>query len=105
MKPTIYSTKNCRKTILVWAAVNTARYEFTVSYDKWFQTQVNVGSANANVWQVESGFDWTQLKKVRVVCWFDSAGTGPVSGWTAYFLVVAVTARCKKTQAVKAVMG
>lgn len=56
--------------------MNTAWYEFTVSYDKWFQTQVDVGSANADVWQVESGFDWTQLKKVRVECLFDSTGAG-----------------------------
>ena len=50
--------------------------EFTVGHEKWFQTQVRVGSANADLWQVESGFNWTQVKKVRVVCWFDSAGTG-----------------------------
>ena len=30
----------------------------------------------ADVWQVESGFDWTQIKKVHVVCWFDGSGTG-----------------------------
>jgi len=50
--------------------------EFTVGYEKWFQTQVRVGSANADVWQVESGFDWTKIKEVRVVCWFDGVGTG-----------------------------
>ena len=53
-----------------------AWHEFTVGYDKWFQTQVAVGGANADSWQVESVFDWTQVKKVRVVCWFDGAGTG-----------------------------
>jgi hypothetical protein len=25
---------------------------------------------------VESGFDWTRLWKLRVVCWFDDVGTG-----------------------------
>jgi hypothetical protein len=50
--------------------------EFTVGHEKWFQTQMRVGAANADLWQVESGFNWTQVKKVRVVCWFDSAGTG-----------------------------
>ena len=50
--------------------------EFTVGHEKWFQTQVRVGAANADLWQVESGFDWTQVKKVRVVCWFDAVSTG-----------------------------
>jgi len=44
--------------------------------EKWFQTQVRVGAANADLWQVESGFDWASVKKVRLVCWFDSVGTG-----------------------------
>ncbi len=50
--------------------------EFTVGHEKWFQTQVRVGSGNADVWQVESGFNWKSVKKVRVVCWFDGVGTG-----------------------------
>jgi hypothetical protein len=58
------------------AADRVAGREFTVGHEKWFQTQVRVGAANADLWQVESGFNWTQVKKVRVVCWFDSAGTG-----------------------------
>ncbi len=58
------------------AADRTAWREFTVGYEKWFQVQVRVGAANADLWQVESGFDWTQVKKVRVVCWFDGVGTG-----------------------------
>jgi hypothetical protein len=53
-----------------------AWHEFTVGPERWFQTQVRVGSAEADVWQVESGFDWASLKKVRVVCWFDGEGTG-----------------------------
>jgi hypothetical protein len=53
-----------------------AGHEFTVGHEKWFQTQVRAGTANADLWQVQSGFDWTQLKKVRVVCWFDSVSTG-----------------------------
>ncbi len=58
------------------AADRVAGHEFTVGHEKWFQTQMRVGAANADLWQVESGFDWTQVKKVRVVCWFDSVGTG-----------------------------
>ena len=57
-------------------ADRSAGHEFTVGHEKWFQTQVRVGAANADLWQVESGFDWTHVKKVRVVCWFDAAGTG-----------------------------
>jgi hypothetical protein len=58
------------------SADRVAGREFTVGYEKWFQMQVRVGAANADLWQMESGFNWTQVKKVRVVCWFDSAGTG-----------------------------
>jgi hypothetical protein len=71
------STFNGNVTLTLFDAANrTAGHEFTVGYDKWFQTQVRVGVAAADVWQVESGFDWTQIKKVHVVCWFDSSGTG-----------------------------
>jgi hypothetical protein len=58
------------------AADRTAGHEFTVGHEKWFQTQVRVGAANADLWQVENGFNWAQIKKVRIVCWFDSTGTG-----------------------------
>jgi hypothetical protein len=57
-------------------AGRSAGHEFTVGHEKWFQTQVRVGVANADLWQVENGFDWTQVKNVRVVCWFDGANTG-----------------------------
>jgi hypothetical protein len=53
-----------------------AWHEFTVGHEKWFQTQVNVGTAGADAWQVDSGFDWANIKKVRVACWFNGAGTG-----------------------------
>jgi hypothetical protein len=55
---------------------HSAWHEFTAGYEKWFQTQVQVGSINTDLWQTESGFDWTRIKKIRVVCWFDGAGTG-----------------------------
>jgi len=29
-----------------------------------------------DAWQADSGFDWSHIKKVRVTCWFDGAGTG-----------------------------
>jgi hypothetical protein len=53
-----------------------AWHEFTAGAEKWFQTQVRVGSAGADVWQVEGGFGWTGVRKVRVVCWFDGSGSG-----------------------------
>jgi len=53
-----------------------AWHDFIVGYDKWFQTQAQIGSFNADLWQAESGFDWASIKKVRVVCWFDGTGTG-----------------------------
>jgi hypothetical protein len=58
------------------SADHAAGHEFTVGHEKWFQTQVRVGADNADMWQVESGFDWSSVKSVRVVCWFDGVGTG-----------------------------
>ena len=55
---------------------HSANHEFTAGYDKWFQAQVRAGAVDAYLWQVDAGFDWTSVTKVRVVCWFDSTGTG-----------------------------
>jgi hypothetical protein len=49
---------------------------FNIGADEWFQKQVKVGADNADVWDVESGFDWAQTKKVRFDCWFTGTGTG-----------------------------
>jgi hypothetical protein len=53
-----------------------ATHEFTVGSGKWFQTQVEVGATNADLWQVQSGFDWAHIWRVRVICWFDDLGSG-----------------------------
>lgn len=53
-----------------------AWHELTVGYDKWFQTQVQTGEAASDLWQTETGFNWASIKAIRVVCWFDSVGTG-----------------------------
>ncbi len=53
-----------------------ATREFTVGAGKWFQTQVEVGAGVADLWQVQSGFDWTKIWRVRVICWFGDVGTG-----------------------------
>ncbi|MEM3357182.1 MAG: hypothetical protein QW166_05075, partial [Candidatus Bathyarchaeia archaeon] len=34
------------------------------------------GKENVDLWNVESGFDWTQIKKLRFDCWFTGVGTG-----------------------------
>jgi hypothetical protein len=57
-------------------AERSAGHEFTVGHEKWFQTQVHVGAANADLWQTENGFDWTRIWRIRVVCWFNGVGTG-----------------------------
>lgn len=53
-----------------------ATREFTIGTDKWFQTQVEVGATKADLWQVQGGFDWTKIWRVRVICWFAQTGTG-----------------------------
>ncbi|MGD6933716.1 MAG: hypothetical protein ACQCN5_05875 [Candidatus Bathyarchaeia archaeon] len=53
-----------------------AHKEFTVGNDKWFQNQIPVGQANADLWQVEYGFNWQQVNRIRVICWFTDSGPG-----------------------------
>jgi len=62
--------------ILYDTADKSASHLFTVGPDKWSQQQVKVGSENADVWDVASGFNWTLIKKVRFDCWFSGTGTG-----------------------------
>ncbi len=58
------------------AADESASHLFTVGADEWFQSQLKVGVLNADVWNVQSGFDWTNVKKIRFDCDFNGAGTG-----------------------------
>lgn len=62
--------------ILYDSADKSASHLFNIGPDKWSQQQVRVGVENVDLWDVESGFDWTQIKKVRFDCWFTGAGTG-----------------------------
>jgi hypothetical protein len=62
--------------ILFDTAEKSASNFFNIGADEWFQKQVKVGAENADVWDAESGFDWTQIKKVRFDCWFTGTGTG-----------------------------
>jgi hypothetical protein len=62
--------------ILFDAAEKSASNFFSIGADEWFQKQVKVGAENADVWDVEGGFDWTQIKTIRFDCWFTGTGTG-----------------------------
>jgi len=62
--------------ILYDSADKSASHLFNIGPDKWSQQQVRVGVENVDLWDVESGFDWTQIKKVRFDCWFTGVGTG-----------------------------
>jgi hypothetical protein len=53
-----------------------ANKEFTVGTEKWFQNQIQVGQANADLWQVDDGFNWQQVNRIRVICWFAVSGLG-----------------------------
>jgi len=55
---------------------NAAQRDISVGTDKWFQTQIGVGSANADLWQVQTGFNWKQIKRISVACWFDNVSSG-----------------------------
>jgi hypothetical protein len=56
-----------------------AGHTFNIGPEKWTQLQVKAGSKNADLWDVEGGFDWTQIKKVRFDCWLTT--TSPGSFW------------------------
>jgi hypothetical protein len=57
-------------------AEKSASHMFNIGAGEWFERDFKVGIENADVWDVESGFDWTQIKKVRFDCWFTGSGTG-----------------------------
>ena len=53
-----------------------ASHMFTIGAGEWFQRDFKIGVQNADIWDVESGFDWTQIKTIRFDCWFTGSGTG-----------------------------
>jgi hypothetical protein len=57
----------------------TASHLFNVGPDRWSQQQINVGPTSVDVWDVQTGFNWTRIGKVRLDCWF--TGTGDGSFW------------------------
>jgi len=62
--------------ILYDAADKSASHMFNIGAGEWFQRDFKVGAENSDIWDVESGFDWAQVKKVRFDCWFTGTGTG-----------------------------
>ncbi len=58
------------------AADKNASQLFTVGADEWFQRQLKVGTLNADAWNVQTGFDWASIKKIRFDCDFTGVGTG-----------------------------
>ena len=57
-------------------ATKSANHIVTLGPDQWFQQQLRLGSKNADSWITENGFDWTQVRKVRITCHFTGTGTG-----------------------------
>ena len=53
-----------------------ASHMFNIGAGEWFQRDFKVGAENADIWDVESGFDWTQIRIIRFDCWFSGSGTG-----------------------------
>jgi len=63
--------------VILWDnADRSASHFFTVGANEWFQREFKVGEKNTDLWDVESGFDWTQIAAVRFDCWFTGSGTG-----------------------------
>jgi hypothetical protein len=59
------------------ASSREAKKNLTVAPDEWRLTSLRVGVGNAGDWEeVQSGFDWAQVKQVRVSCDFSGVGTG-----------------------------
>ena len=58
--------------ILYDVAAKTASHYFTGALAEFFQSQMKVGTKNADGWNVLSGFDWTQIKHVRIDFWPES---------------------------------
>jgi hypothetical protein len=54
-----------------------AHKNLTIGPDEWRTTQLRVGVGNESDWEsIQTGFDWTQVKRVRIDCNFAGVGTG-----------------------------
>jgi len=71
------STFNGNLNVILYDAANkSASHMVNIGSDNWIQQQVKAGIENSDVWDVESGFNWTQIKIIRFDCWFTDTGTG-----------------------------
>ena len=51
--------------------------QITVAPGEWRKTDLNAGLVNEDEWEtLDAGFDWAQVKEVRVACWFAGVGSG-----------------------------
>jgi hypothetical protein len=70
-----YCDGNVKITLCDSADRTADRYEKIANDQKWHKTDLKVGSANASEWvDVQSGFDWIHIKKVKFSGFF-SGGT------------------------------
>ena len=53
-----------------------AKHVKPIGPEKWTQFQVRTGVKNADLWDVESGFNWTAIKQIRFDCWLNSSNPG-----------------------------
>ncbi len=53
-----------------------ANKEFSLGNEKWVQNQFQVGQVNRDLWQVDDGFNWQQVNRIQVICWFTDSGSG-----------------------------
>ena len=44
--------------------------------EQWHIIEIEVGKKNEDRWQVEEGFDWSQINEIRWDCYFPETGTG-----------------------------
>ena len=63
--------------VSLWDTANKAAWKhINIAPGEWRKTDLKVGLANEGDWIVDPGFDWTQIKKVRIDCWFSGVGSG-----------------------------
>jgi hypothetical protein len=53
-----------------------AKHVRPIGPEKWTQIQVKAGGKNADLWEVEGGFNWAAVKQIRFDCWLNSANPG-----------------------------
>jgi len=47
-----------------------------IGADRWFKQYFRIGTKNTEAWSVDTGFDWSKIRKIRFDCWFSGTGTG-----------------------------